>query len=113
MGLALYVLVFIILPIGFATFFIWRAYQLGIKRRVELTRQWMCRAPDGIENYASLFAWRDLLLALTVLLFLVLMMLLPKYLKAWIALLGILIPINQGFNGYALRKIKNPNKRVA
>ena len=103
------VLVFLVLPAGMAAFLLWRAYQMGINRRVELTRQWISRPPEGIEEFARLFAWRDLTFGAGLLACLVLLIFWPRYFPAWIPLMAAFGFIHQGFTGYALHKLRKRN----
>ncbi len=100
------VLVFLILPAGLAGFLLWRAYQLGIKRRTEFTHQWLSRPPMGIERFALLFAWRDFVFALGLLGFLALILVWPAYFAVWTSLVGLFGFVHMGFTGYALGKLK-------
>jgi hypothetical protein len=106
---AVTVLVFLVLPAGMASFLLWRAYQMGIKGRVELTHQWISRPPEGIEAFAGWFAWRDLTFGAGLLACLVLLLALPQYFAAWIPLMALFGFIHQGFTGYALHKLRNRN----
>jgi hypothetical protein len=98
--------VIFVLPAGMATFLLWRAYQMGVKKRVELARQWISRPPAGIEEFARLFAWRDLIFGGGLLLCLALSLTLPHYIPAWISLMAVFSFVHQGFTGYALLKLK-------
>ncbi len=98
-------------PAAMAAFLLWRAYQMGTGKRVELTRQWIVRPPEGIEGCARLFAWRDLLFAASLLLALGLLLCLPHYAAAWIALMALGGFVHQGFTGYALARLRKKPPR--
>lgn len=104
-------LFFVIAPAALAAFLLWRAYQLGTGKRVELTRQWIVRPPEGIEGCARLFAWRDLLFAASLLLALGLLLCLPHYAAAWIPLMALGGFVHQGFTGYALARLRKKPPR--
>ncbi len=99
-------LVFLVLPAGLATFLFWRAYQLGVKHRLDLARQWISRPPDGIEAFARFFVLRDLIFGCGLFLCLVLILTLPRHFSVWIPLMGVFSFVHQGFTGYALQKLK-------
>jgi hypothetical protein len=98
-------LTFIGLPLGFAVFFCWRAYQLAIVGRVELSHQWLPKAP-GIERYAKLFAVRDLIFAAGCFLFLALILTVPHYFAAWTSLLAVFGLVHQAISAYAVQKVR-------
>lgn len=79
---------FIGLPLAMAAFLLWRAYQLGVKRRVELTRQWAPSRAPSLHRFAVLFAWRDLMMAIACVLVVGLLLAAPKYYAAWTSLLA-------------------------
>jgi hypothetical protein len=105
------VLIFLVAPAAMAAFLLWRAYQMGTGKRVELTRQWIVRPPEGIEGCARLFAWRDLLFAASLLLALGLLLCLPHYAAAWIPLMALGGLVHQGFTGYALARLRRKPPR--
>lgn len=104
-------LFYFVAPAAMAAFLLWRAYQMGTGKRVELTCQWIVRPPDGIEGCARLFAWRDLLFAASLLLALGLLLCLPHYAAAWIPLMALGGFVHQGFTGYALAKLRKQPPR--
>lgn len=99
-------LVFLVLPAGMAAFLFWRAYQMGVNHRVELTHQWLTRPPQGIEEFARWFAWRDLVSGTVLLVCLTLSLIWPHYFAAWMSLMGLFSAVHQGFTGYALHKLR-------
>lgn len=103
------VLAFLVLPAGMAAFLLWRAYQMGVNHRLELTHQWISRPPEGIEEFAQLFAWRDLVFGAGLLVCLALLLTLPRYFAAWIPLMALFGFIHQGFTGYALHQLRKRN----
>ncbi|MBV7456291.1 hypothetical protein KW843_17555 [Acidovorax sp. sif1233] len=105
------VLILLVAPAAMAGFLLWRAYQLGIKHRVALTRQWISRPPEGIEGCARLFAWRDLSFAIALLASLGLLLSLPQYLPAWVLLMAFGSFVHQGFTGYAVAKLRKRPSR--
>lgn len=104
-------LIFLVAPAALAAFLLWRAYQLGIKKRVELTRQWIWRPPEGIEGFRRLFAWRDLAFAAVLLASLGLLLSLPQYASAWILLMVSGSFMHQSFTGYAVGKLRKKSSR--
>ncbi|MEN9396231.1 MAG: hypothetical protein RLZ81_761 [Pseudomonadota bacterium] len=108
-------LAFLILPSGMAAFLLWRAYQMGVNRRIELTHQWISRPPHGIEDFARWFVWRDLVFGAGLLVCLALLLTLPRYFAAWIPLMALFGWIYQGFTEYALYQLRkrNPNGQGA
>lgn len=104
-------LFFVIVPATMAAFLLWRAYQLGVKDRVELTRQWISRPPEGIEEFARLFAWRDAAFATSLLAALALLLTLPHYAPAWLLIMAFSSFVHQGFTGYALAKLRKKPSR--
>jgi hypothetical protein len=108
----LILLTFILLPLGFAAFLVWRAYQLAISGKVNLTRQWLPRPVPGIEQYAKLFALRDLLLAFGCLLFVGLLLAFPAYFSAWPSLLAAFGFLHQGITYYAVHKVQRQNRKM-
>lgn len=105
------VLAVIVAPAAMAAFLLWRAYQLGVRHRTELARQWVSRPPEGIEEFTRLFAWRDLVFAAILLGCLGLMLSLPNYLAAWIPLMALGGFVHQGVTGYALIKLRKKPRR--
>ena len=104
--LAAFVLAFLVGLLGFSCFLLWRAYQLGIRRRSELTRQWLVRPPPGIERFTLLFAIRDLVVATGLLSFIFLVLLWPQQFPIWTAVAGIVCSVPQLFTAYALFKLR-------
>lgn len=89
----------------------WRAYQLGILHRTALTHQWLVRPPQGIEAFARLFAWRDLVAGCWPLLYVALFLVFPRYGKELIPVIAMSGPTHQLFTGYALNRLEKERKR--
>lgn len=101
----------ILLPLGLAVFLFWRAYQLGILHRTALTHQWLVRPPQGIEAFARLFAWRDLVAGCWPLLYVALFLVFPRHGKELIPVIAMSGPTHQLFTGYALNRLEKERKR--
>jgi hypothetical protein len=103
------VTLFIVLPLGMAIFLCWRAYQLTYGGRARLAHQWLTREMPGIEQYAKLFAVRDLFLAIGCLVFVGLLLALPAYFTIWPGVIAFSAAVHQAITAYAMYKVqKNP-----
>ena len=100
-------LTFLGLPLGFGTFFCWRAYQLAIRGRTELAHQWLFRETPGIERYAKLFAIRDLIFAFGCLLFIGLLFAMPAYFTVWSGVLAVFGGAYQCITLFAMQKVSS------
>ena len=98
--------IFIVVPLGMAIFFCWRAYQLAVKGRVELAHQWLPEPAPGIEHFAKLLAYRDLIFAFGCLLFLALLLAMPQYFAVLPGVLAAFGFGHQAITYYAIHKAK-------
>lgn len=101
---------FIGLPLGMAIFLCWRAYQLTYGGRVEFAHQWLTREVPGIEQYARLFAVRDLFFATGCIAFVGLLLALPAYFTVWPGVLAFSAAIHQAITAYAMYKVQKNHK---
>ena len=93
-----------------AAYLCWRAYQLAIKGRLELSHQWLPAKAPGIERFARLLAVRDLVFAFGCLLYLVLLASLPQYFVAWPGVLAAFAFTHQAISYYAIHKAKKAGR---
>lgn len=101
----LLIAVFLLLALCVAGFFFWRAHQLGIARRGELTHPLFGVPPPGVEALAPQFAKRDLAFACGCLLFVALTLWAPRRFPGWLLMLALFAGAHYGYTRYAVSRL--------
>lgn len=97
--------VVLLLALCVAGFFFWRAHQLGIAGRAELTHPWFGPPPPGIEALVPQFAKRDLAFACGCLLFVALTLWAPRRFPGWLLMLIVFGAAHYGYTRYVVARL--------